>query len=256
MNRPFTSVWLVLFVLLLASTGRPLVASEPTVAAEPAPESQGGLSASVGIASEYIVHGLARSLGEPVVNGQLGYGFGRGWLVAARASTMNLNPGPGPSRELGIYLGHRRALSENWELGANLARYEYWKDTAYLPYAYSEATVEATWRSQWRLRVQYSPDYSLVSRQGPAREFDTWTGELQFSLPIRPGLSLAAAAGYYDLTAGLGRGYYFWSLGAMAARGRATLALNYVGVDNTAKSLFATAYTRERLIATLALRIR
>jgi uncharacterized protein (TIGR02001 family) len=234
---------------------QPVVASESSALPAVA-ESQRGVSASLGVASEYVVHGLARSLGEPVVTGSLGFGFGEGWLVAARASTMNLNVGPGPSRELGLYLGHNRVISEDWELGGSIARYEYWRNTEFLPYDYTEATLEATWRSQVRVRLQYSPDYSLISRSGPAREFDTWTGELQFNYPLDPGLSLAAAVGYYDLSAGFGQGYFFWSCGVVRARGRVTLALNYVGVDHAAKTMFNPAYTRDRFIATLALRVR
>jgi hypothetical protein len=189
-----------------------------------------------------------------VVNGQLGYGLGNGWLLSARASTMNLNRGPGPTRELGLYLGQRRALGDDWELGGSVARYQFWQNTRFLPYDYSEATLDLTWRSMVRMRLQYSPDYSLVSRRGPARNFKTWTSELQFDYPLRPGLGLAAAVGHYDLTAGLGQGYYFWTVGALASRGRVSLALNYVGVDHTAKTMFNSQFARDRLIATLALR--
>jgi uncharacterized protein (TIGR02001 family) len=254
MTRSFVPLQFIFAAQLVLMAMQPAAAGEAT---QPAlAESQHGVSASLGVASEYVVHGLARSLGEPVVNASLGYGFGQGWLVAARASTMNLNVGPGPSRELGLYLGNNQPIGEDWELGASIARYEYWRNTRFLPYDYTEATLEATWRSQLRIRLQYSPDYSLVSRRGPAREFDTWTGELLYSFPLVPGVSLATAVGYYDLTAGLEQGYFYWSCGIVGARGRVTLALNYVGVDHTAKAMFNPAYTRDRLIATLALRVR
>jgi hypothetical protein len=155
-----------------------------------------------------------------------------------------------------LYLGHNQAIGDDWELGGAIARYEYWRNTAFLPYDYTEATLEATWRSLARIKLQYSPDYSLISRRGPAREFDTWTGELQLNLPLDRGVSLAAALGYYDLSAGFGQGYFFWSCGVVGARGRVTLALNYVGVDDTAKTMFNPTYTHDRLIATLAVRVR
>jgi uncharacterized protein (TIGR02001 family) len=241
-------------VLLSALTSLPLAADEQS-AASLAANSQRGPSLSLGVASEYVVHGLARSLGEPVVNGQFAYGLGKGWLASASATTLNLNTGPGPTRELTLYLGHRQALSEDWDLGGSIARYQFWKNTAYLPYDYSEATLDLTWRSMMRVRVQYSPSYSLVSRRGPARDFQTWTSELQLDYPLRPGLGLTAAVGYYDLTAGPGQGYYFWTLGALASRGRVSLALNYVGVDHTAKTMFNPQFTRDRLIASLAIRV-
>jgi uncharacterized protein (TIGR02001 family) len=252
MEGRFRGVLAVLTAQLAVLAFQPLPAGEP--AGPPTSQSQRGLSLSLGIASEYVVHGLARSQGKPVVNGNLGFGLGGGWQVSAHATTMDLNRGPGPSRELGLYLGHRRAVGEDWELGGNIARYEFWRNTSFLPYDYTEATFDATWRSMVRMRVQYSPDYSLFSRRGPAREFETWTSELQFDYPLRPGLALAAAVGHYDLTAGLGQGYYFWTLGGLVSRGRVTLAVNYVGVDHTAKTMFNSRFTGDRIIATLALR--
>lgn len=215
-----------------------------------------GLSLTVGASSDYAVHGLTRSQGKPVVNAQVGYGFGTGWLLGARGSTMDLNPGPGPSKELALYLGQHRALNEDWELGANLAHYSYWKNTPFLPYNYSEATIEASWRAMWKLRVQYSPDYSIVARGRPAREFSTWTGELQGNYAFFPGLQASAALGYYDLSHGIGTGYFFWTLGAVASRRQFSLALSYVAVDGTAKAMFNPRFTRNKLIATVAWRIR
>jgi uncharacterized protein (TIGR02001 family) len=217
-------------------------------------DTQRGFSLALGAASDYAVHGLSRSLGKPVVNAQLGYGLGHGWQLSATGSTMNLNRGPGPSRELALYLGHRRALTEDWELGVNLARYEYWKNTSFLPYDYTEGTVEATWRSSVKMRLQYSPDYSIVARRRPAREFQTFTGELQYSYPFRPGLQGTAALGYYDLSAGIDAGYYFWTVGAVASRGRVSLALSYVGVDGTAKAMFNRLTTRDKLTVNVAWR--
>jgi uncharacterized protein (TIGR02001 family) len=214
------------------------------------------LSLTVGASSDYAVHGLTRSQGQPVVNAQIGYGFGAGWQLAARGSTMNLNRGPGPTKELALYLGHHRALNEDWDFGANLAYYAYWKNNPFLPYNYSEATVEATWRAMWKLRVQYSPDYSIVSRGQPAREFSTWTGEVQGTYALFPGLQASAALGYYDLSRGIGDGYFFWTAGAVASRRQFSFALSYVAVDASAKAMFSPRFTRNKLIATVARRIR
>jgi uncharacterized protein (TIGR02001 family) len=227
--------------------------AEPAVSPA-ADQAQRGVSFVLGAASDYAVHGLSRSLGQPVVNAQLGYGLGHGWQLAATGSTMNLNRGPGPSRELGLYLGHRSAVTEDWELGVNLARYEYWKNTSFLPYDYTEATVEATWRSTVKMKLQYSPDYSIVARRRPAREFQTFTGELQYSYPFRPGLQGTAALGYYDLSAGINAGYNFWTVGAVASRGRASVALSYIGVDGTAKAMFNPLITRDKLTVNVAWR--
>jgi uncharacterized protein (TIGR02001 family) len=242
--------------LLLVCIAGSVYAAEEQTTLPSAAAAEKGLSLTVGASSDYAVHGLTRSQGRPVVNAQVGYGLGAGWQLAARGSTMNLNRGPGPSKELALYLGHHRALSDDWNFGANLAYYAYRKNSAFLPYNYSEATIEATWRAMWKLRLQYSPDYSIVARGRPAREFSTWTGELQGNYALYPGLQATAALGYYDLSRGVGEGYFFWTLGAVASRRQFSVALSYVAVDARAKAMFNPYFTHDKLIATVAWRIR
>ncbi len=224
---------------------------DPAAVTEP-----GGWGASVAVASEYVVHGLGRSRREPIIKAQVGYTLPQGWVISAGASTMNLNAGPGPSRELGLYLGKRWRVDDDWAVDGSLSRYDFWQNSPVLPYDYTEATLQLSWREALRARLQYSPDYSIFSRRGPAREFATWTGELQGTLPLRAGLECAAGIGYYDLSAGPGRGYYFWSAGIVASRARFSLAISYIGVDSTARSLFSREATDDRVVATLAVRLR
>jgi uncharacterized protein (TIGR02001 family) len=238
---------------LLLLAGSPAAAESTAIPT--ADDAQHGLSLVLGAASEYAAHGLARSLGEPVLNAQLGYGFGSGWQAAARGSTMNLNRGPGPSRELALYLGRHRALNDDWQLGASISRYAFWQNVRGFSYDYTEATLEAEWRSMLRLRLQYSPDYSIFFRGRPVREFRTLTGEAQFSYALHRSVLGTVALGYYDLSDGIGKGYFFWSAGAVATRGRASFALSYVQVDAHAKELFSRPYTRNKLIASLAWRV-
>lgn len=248
--------------VVMSAAGSTLLwlAAAASLAAEPVPlpepdDAQHGFSVVLGAASEYAAHGLARSLGQPVVTGEVGYGFGSGWQAAARGSTMNLNRGPGPSRELALYVGRQAVLNEDWQAGASLARYSYWKNVSGFSYDYTEATIEAEWRSAIKLRLQYSPDYSLVIRGRREREFQTFTGEVQFSRALHRSVLATAAVGYYDLSDAVGTGYFFWTLGAVATRGRASLAVSYVQVDDHARRMFSPRYTRNKLIATLAWRI-
>jgi hypothetical protein len=64
------------------------------------------------------------------------------------------------------------------------------------------------------------------------------------------------ALGYYDLSDAIGSGFFFWSVGAVATRGRLSAALSYVQVDDHARNLFSAPYTRNKLIASLAWRLR
>ena len=214
------------------------------------------VSAHLGVASDYVAHGLTRSLSESVVRGQVGLAFDEGWSASIGASTLNLNPGPGVSRELNLYLGKRWDLPRDWSLSTSLSRYAFAPNRPILPYDYSELTLEASFREQLRLTVQYSPDYSIFSRRGPAREFATWNYELLGSYPLLRGLELSAGVGHYDLTAGLGRGYWFWSSGLVATRGPWSLAVSYIGTDAAAENMFGRNAARDRLVVALALRVR
>jgi uncharacterized protein (TIGR02001 family) len=223
--------------------------------AQDAPPFEWGASVSVG--SDYVVHGLSRSRGRPVVKASGGAAWGRGWSATVGASTMDLNPGRGPSRELSLYLGRSIELDDatEWRLLLSGAIYEYATDTQ-SNYDYIEASAALTWRERLHLRAQYSPDYSILTLRGPASEFSTWTGEVGWQQPIVAGLTLTAAAGFYDLEAGTGRGFWFWSAGGVWSRGRLSAAVTLTDVDGTALNLLGPRFARTRLAAAIAWRVR
>ena len=212
-------------------------------------------SASVAVASDYVAHGLTRSQGDSVLQARVGLTRESGWSASVGASTLNLSAGPSVTREVNFYIGKSWDLSRDWDLSASAAYYAFARNSPRFPYDYSEAKLSLSYRGLLRASVSVSPDYSIFARGVPAREFTTLTSEIVANYPLTRALQLTAGVGYYDLSDGIGNGYFFWSAGATAQYQRVSLALTYVGTDSRSKRLFSQSFASDHWVVSAALRL-
>lgn len=219
------------------------------------PASAQRVQAHVSLASDYVVHGVSRSQGDPTLQAQLGVDVGANWSAGISTATMNLNPGPGPNRELAVYVSRSKGLDRDWTLAGSLARYFYSAQIPGLAYDYSEARLELSWRDRAQLGVAASPDYSVGSRRGVARTSTALEYTLTVSQPLTDSVAVSAGVGQYDLSDGLGLRYAYWSASAVYTGRRTSFALTWTGAESVTRTMYRAAATGNRLIATISWRL-
>lgn len=220
-----------------------------------APAQATQLHASVGGTSDYVVYGLTRSRGAPVAQAHVALSNTRGLTAGAAASGANLYAGPGISKEFAPYLAHRVPLSSNLALGLELTRYIYPRDTSGLGYDYTELRAGLSWREMVEVAVAATPDLSLFSSRGSARDRTALHVELTAVLPLSRRWSLTSGAGYADLSDLFGTGYWYYSAGAELRWRDFTASVVAIGADSTARALFRERADETRLVAALLWRL-
>jgi uncharacterized protein (TIGR02001 family) len=218
--------------------------------------SAGEFSAAISASSDYVEHGLSRSRGDSVVRVHGAWALPHGFTVAAALGTLDLNPGRGPAHEIGLYLGKQWALTDDWSLRLETARYEFGPNARRGSYDYSELTTSISYRRWLSASIGYSPDYSLFSRRGAASERAALNYAVTVRYPVRHGITLITGAGHYELSDLFGTGFSYWNAGAQVDLRRASFALSFIGTDNTAVALFGNETAGERLSATVAIRLQ
>jgi uncharacterized protein (TIGR02001 family) len=216
-----------------------------------AQEIQAHLSAS----SDYVVRGVSRSQGDPTLQAQFGTRFGAQWTTGLWLSTMNLNPGRGPNRELALYVSRTGSLDRDWALSGTLVAYRYAAQIPGLDYDYAEARLDLSWRERLQFGIAVSPDYSLGTRLGVTRDSTTIESTLTLLQPLSNAVTLSAGVGQFDLSDGLGLRYAYWSAGALYTGRRLSLALTYTGAEPVTRKMFNAVATGDRLIGTVSWRL-
>jgi uncharacterized protein (TIGR02001 family) len=176
--------------------------------------------------------------------------------VGTWVSTIDLNPGPGPDREIDPYIAKRWVMGRDWSLRTDLTRYMFTPRLAGVPYDYTEMRGAFSFRDVLDVAVSWSPDYSGYAWHGLARNRSMLTYEAQGRFPATRWLTLNAGIGRRDLEDAFGASYWYWSAGSEATFQRFSLAVTYIGTSYTARELYTPEYAGNRVVATLGLRLR
>ena len=218
--------------------------------------SAGELHANLGVVSDYVVHGLSRTLAEPAVQVELSVSNDLGWTAGLWGSSVNLNTGPGPSAEYAIFAGRSRRIGVDLSLEARLARYIVPGDPAAFSYDYTEMRVALAYRDTLELAIAVSPDYSVSSSYGWSQERAAVWSELAVHYPLGPRWTLTGGVGYADLTDHVDKGYRYYSAGVQWNRDRLAASAGYIGASRTATRLFGDSQAGDRWVAGVVLRMR
>ncbi len=197
---------------------------------------------------------VSRSQGDATLQADVGVRFAR-WSIGASAATMNLNPGPGPVRELGLYAGRALLTTQDWSLNGSLAAWRYGGRIPGLDYDYDEARLQLAWRARLRLDLAWSPNYSIGTRLGVAREADSYETALTLVQPVSRSLALSAGIGRFAIGGALDRGFWYWSAGATLTGERLSAALAWTGSEAVTRDMFSSRSADDRLVATVSLRL-
>jgi uncharacterized protein (TIGR02001 family) len=220
-----------------------------------APAQTAQLHVALGATSDYVAYGLTRSRGEPVAQAHVALSSPRGFTAGALASGANLYGGPGISKEFALYVAHRASLSSDMTLGLDLTRYVYPDDTSGLGYDYTELRAGIAWRDMVELAIAATPDLSVFSSRGPARDHAAIHVELSGALPLSRRWSVTSGAGYADLSDLFDTGYWYYSVGAELRWRDLTASAIAIGTDSTARALFRDRADETRFVAALLWRL-
>jgi hypothetical protein len=245
----------------------------------------GHLDAALAVSSDYVMYGRTRSRGNPVVQAQLGWAHNSGWSVGTWFSTVDYNDGPGVSRELDFYLAKRWSLGRAFAAHTEITQYTFNETRTAPSQDYIELRATLSYRQMLEVSAGVAPNYSFYYRGPPmALVYDPERAYIHAAPDLRPdltpemtpgmtprrtvvtygaaahlpatrNLSLHLGAGRFDMHRLAGRTYTYWSAGGELALGRFNLAVDYIGTDSVAREIFGRDRTRDRLVATLAVRL-
>lgn len=215
-----------------------------------------GFNVDVAASSDYVVHGITRSQGEPIVQAQLGWTGESGFMAGAWLATINLNRGPGPTQEIDPFVAKRWLVGRDWSLRTDATRYMFRPKPEYASYDYTELRAAMSYRDVLDFAIAWSPDYTGYASTGPAINRTMLTYEASAHFPATRWLGLNAGVGQRNLQDAFGVKYWYWSAGAEAAVSRFSFAVTYIGSSYEARELYTSDYAGNRVVATLGLRLR
>jgi uncharacterized protein (TIGR02001 family) len=209
------------------------------------------LGGSLGISSAYVRRGVSLSDRAPSLQGDVhGYTLS-GWFGGLSAASVKLDSPKPMTAEISAYGGYTRSLATDWQLQLEATHYDYPGSALRHYYVYDELVSRLTFRDRLGLIVAASPDTSIYSDRGNSNGRPAFAYELDGSLPLPYSFSADGGIGYRDLHRLVGVGYVYWNAGVAWDLGRASLGLNYIGTNATAKSLFGDAEARNRWVVAL-----
>ena len=156
------------------------------------------------LVSDYVFRGVTQTRGGEALQADVHWHSDGGWLAGAWGSTVDPNPGPGPTIEINLYAGVARELSDGWVARLLAIHYLYPNDHTTLRWDYDELAASLAFRDRVAATIAWSPNYSSFGAGQFVEDRTTMSYELSAQLPFRQRWLACAGAGYQDL-AGLQR---------------------------------------------------
>lgn len=200
----------------------------------------------VNLSSEYVFRGLTQTQGDAAVQAGLNWRRDGHWFAGVWASTVDPNPGPGPTFELNVYAGRTFDFGSDWFAKLVAVHYLYPDDTPALRWDYDEAIASLSFRERLVATVAWSPNSFGFSRGRIVTDRRALTYELAGHLPWRDAWVASAGAGYYKLDDSSGTDYTFWNCGVSYSRAPWQLTVSRYGTDDRAADLYGDELTKDR----------
>jgi uncharacterized protein (TIGR02001 family) len=232
--------------MLAIATGLPLF---PAVA-----RGEGSLGGLVAGTTDYVFRGISQTRGEPAAQGGIHYQTDGGWFMGAWASTVDPNPGPGPTAEINLFGGHGWQLGSAMNARLTYVHYMYAGDSPYLDYDYDELIGSIGYRDMLVASVSWSPNTSRYSGYSVARDKTTYSFDLVGRWTLHGPVAVIGGVGYYDLNDLFGTGYTYGSLGLACSFEHLELDAAYYSTSGKAEDLFGPQVAGSRWSVTAAWR--
>ncbi len=210
-------------------------------------------SASITAGSDYLLRGTSRNYNDPALAAEIHVQSSGGAFASLWASTTRLRSNTSTTAELAGTLGYTGHIDADWSWIGSFTHYETpWSRSS--EYRYNEFTIDVDWRERLLLSVSWSPD---TSRYAPDYGFVASRHALDYEAGYQQELyrnvRAYAGAGYYDLSALFGRGYWYGSAGLGWTWHRWQLDASYVVPADAARHLSYPGAARRRAVVSLSL---
>jgi uncharacterized protein (TIGR02001 family) len=218
-----------------------------TLAALPTPgHAEGDLGGYLAVTTDYVLRGMSQTRGAAALQADLHFENANRWFVGAWTSTIDLNPGPGPTLELNAYAGRNWPLGTTWSARLTAVHYAYPNDTEALRYDYDELIGSLAFRDRLSVSVAWSPNTSRYSTYGIARDRTALNYDLVGQWPLAGPLTVAGGVGYYDLDDLFDTGYGYWNASLVWAVPHLQFELGFYSTSSNAEALFGREATGQR----------
>ena len=201
---------------------------------------------TVSLVSDYVFRGVTQTRGGEALQADMHWQGDGGWLAGAWVSTVDPNPGPGPTVEVNLYAGVARELAEDWVARILAIHYAYPNDTTPLRWDYDEVAASLAFRDRVAATIAWSPNYSSFGAGEFVEDRTTMSYELSAQLPFRQRWLATVGAGYQDLDNLFGTGYVFWNCALTYDSTPWQLTLARFGTSERATYLYGSEATQDR----------
>ena len=198
------------------------------------------------LTSDYVLRGLSQTRGKPAVQADVHWTHDSRWSVGAWGSTIDLNPGPGPTLELNFYAALTQPVADDWVTRLVATHYVYPNDTPGRRWDYDELTASLSYRDRLVATVAWSPNATAPGAGRYQGDQTALAYELTALLPWRQAWTFSAGAGYYDIDNPFYRGYRYWSAAATYAQQSWQVNLARLGTSSTAREMFGSDVADDR----------
>jgi uncharacterized protein (TIGR02001 family) len=201
---------------------------------------------ALGLTSDYVLRGLSQTRGKPAVQADLHWTHDSRLSLGAWGSTIDLNPGPGPTLELNLYAALTQPFADDWAARVVATHYVYPNDTPGRRWDYDELAASLSFRDRLVATVTWSPNLSGFGAGRYESDRTALAYELTAMVPWRQAWTFSAGAGYYDVDNLFYRGYGYWSAGATYAQQSWQVNLARMGTSSAAREMFGAEVADDR----------
>jgi len=193
------------------------------------------------IASDYLFRGIDQNDDQPAMQLGAGFGFENGLYVGVWGS--NVDFGDSTDTEIDTFIGWAGEINDATSIDVQLVRYNYLNEPAGTNYAFNELITKLGVGENYTFTLGYTNDYLNIDETslyyGAA---GSWTFATDYSFN--------AGIGYTTIGGPL-ENYLDYSIGVSRVFGPATIALSYVGTDDSAEANFGDDLSEDKVLLTI-----
>lgn len=166
----------------------------------------GRISGSVTLASDYVFRGVSQTMGRPSLQLYADADVGHGFYAYVWGSNVDFFPDyaddDGARMEIDLAFGYSAAIGDLWSVDLSVVRFLFPGTTDGVDYDYNELIT--TWRYNEGLGATIG-----FAKNVDGTEANSWFYELDNTFDLPTDMTLELGLGYYDLEDAYGAGYSY-----------------------------------------------